>query len=115
MPRVPAEGRVLSCDLCRKCRESLSTSDRGREPATKMPQLARANGNWHGPQPLELLALSYVEQKVIQLVRLYICVKRVFVDSSAFARVRQAEVPLCYEKNVVAYPQNPDAMLPIFS
>ena len=50
---------------------------------------------------------------VIQLARLYICVKRVFVDSPAFARVRRAEAPLCHEKNVVAYPQNPDAVLPI--
>ena len=113
-PDAAAEG--LLCTLCRKCRDALSATHvvKGSwEPKPKMPQLARANGNWRGPQPPELAALTFAEQKVVQLARLYVSVKRVFLDTPAGAHMRRGEAPLYHEKNVVAYPQNPDAVLPV--
>ena len=114
---IPSESAVtasasLACPLCRKCREALSAKDgvRGRAPKAWIPSLARANGLWGGPEPRELAVLSYVERKVIQLARLYICVKRVYLDSPVAARVRRDEQPLYHEKNVVAYPQDLDVV-----
>ena len=75
---------------------------------------ARANGLWHGPDPEELLHLSYCESKVINMARVYISVKRVFLDRCSYARARAAETPLYHQKNVVAYPQDPDAALRSF-
>ena len=78
-----------------------------------MPEMARANGMWHGPDPVELKVLSYAEAKVINLARIYVSVKRVFLDRSSYARTSAAEAPLYHQRNVVAYPQNPDAALKV--
>ena len=76
-----------------------------------MPFYARANGLWHGPDPKELKDLSYAEAKVINLGRIYVSVKRVFLDRGGYARTSTSEAPLYHQKNVVAYPQNLDAAL----
>ena len=66
---------------------------------------------WHGPDPAELAGLSYWETKVIDLARVYVSVKRIFLDRRSYARTSAREAPLYHQKNVVAYPQNPDAAL----
>ena len=83
----------IRCLLCRKCAASLSSLDE-QKPKTKMPMQARANGLWHGPQPDELADLSYAEAKVINLARMYVSVKRVFLDRSSYARTNAAEAPM---------------------
>ena len=45
------------------------------------------------------------------MARVYISVKRVFLDRSSYARTKASEAPLHHQKNVVAYPQDPDAAL----
>ena len=75
------------------------------------PMYARANGLWHGPDPPELRCLTYSEAKVINLARVYVSVKRVFLDRSSYAATSDAEAPLYHQRNVVAYPQNPDGAL----
>ena len=76
-----------------------------------MPAVARANGMWHGPDPPQLQCLTYCERKVINLARVYVSVRRVFLDRSSYAKTKPSEAPLYHQKNVVAYPQNPDAAL----
>ena len=76
-----------------------------------MPSEARANGLWRGPDPPEISSLSYNEAKVINLARIYVSVKRVFLDRSSYARTSASEAPLYHQKNVVAYPQSQDAAL----
>ena len=76
-----------------------------------MPELARANGLWRGPDPEELSDLSYAETKVINLARVYVSVKRIFLDRRSYARTTDSEAPRYHQKNVVAFPQNPDAAL----
>ena len=61
--------------------------------------------------PPEISSLSYNEAKVINLARIYVSVKRVFLDRSSYARTSASEAPLYHQKNVVAYPQSPDAAL----
>ena len=48
---------------------------------------------------------------VINLGRNYVSVKRVFLNRARYARTDASEAPLFHQKNVVAYPQNPDARL----
>ena len=45
-----------------------------KTPAVRMPEDARANGLWHGPDPEELSALTCCECKVINLARIYVSV-----------------------------------------
>eukprot|EP00973_Karenia_brevis_P022744 3129594-Karenia_brevis.AAC.1 len=73
--------------------------------------MARANGLWRGPDPEELKRLSYCEAKVVNLARVYVSVKRVFLDRRSYAGTSAQEAPLYHQRNVVAYPQNPDAAL----
>ena len=82
-----------------------------RKPDARMPQEARANGLWHGPDPPELSCLSYCESKVINLARICVRVKRIFVDRGSYARTKQSEAPLYHQRNVVAYPQDIDGAL----
>ena len=103
---------AITCHLCRRCYEALShTSGKDKRPAPRMPAEARANGLWRGPDPPQLAALSYSEAKVINLARVYVSVKRVFLDRSSYAPTTAGEAPLYHQKNVVAYPQNPDAAI----
>ena len=108
--QVDAETGAISCSLCKHCKESLRHVDK-KKAAARMPQHARANGLWHGPDPAVLSDLSYAECKVINLARIYVSVKRVFLDCSSYARTSKSEAPLYHQRNVVAYPQNPDAAL----
>ena len=108
--QVDAETGAITCSLCKHCKESLRHVDR-KKAAARMPAHARANGLWHGPDPAVLSDLSYAECKVINLARIYVSVKRVFLDCSSYARTSKSEAPLYHQRNVVAYPQNPDAAL----
>ena len=77
-----------------------------------MPALARTNGLWRGPSAPELQALTYAERRVVQLARLYVSVKRVFLNRArSFASAGRDEAPRYHERNVVAYPQNPDQVM----
>ena len=76
-----------------------------------MPAGARANGMWHGPDPDELRQLTYTECKVINLARIYVSVKRIYLDRRSFAGTSKDEAPRYHHNNVVAYPQSPDAAL----
>ena len=66
---------------------------------------------WHGPDPEELKSLSYAECKVVNLARIYVSVKRVFLDREGYAGTSHSEAPQYHQRNVVAYPQNPDAAI----
>ena len=103
----------ISCLLCKHCYRNLSQVDLTlqKNPKLKMPRRARANGMWRGPDPDALKALSYAECKVINLARVYVSIKRVFLDRSSFAGTSTSETPKYHQKNVVAYPQSPDAAL----
>lgn len=102
--RNESDANGLACYLCKKCCTDFASSK------VVMPLFARANGMWCGPEPKELAVLTYAERKVIQLGRLYISVKRVFLNPSSYARTRRDETPRYHERNVVAYPSNLDAV-----
>ena len=100
----PDTGAIF-CSLCKHCIEPLRRVEGSRKrPHVTMPAQARANGMWHGPDPPELQDLSYAECKVINLARIYVSVKRVFLDRSSYARTTKSETPLYHQSNVVAYP-----------
>ena len=67
-----------------------------------MPAEARANGAWRGPDPKVLQDLSYTESKVINLARVYVSVKRVFLEGASYAGTSRSESPWYHQKNVVA-------------
>ena len=102
----------IHCQLCKKCRGALSAviSSTGK-PSAHMPQMARANGLWRKPDPEELQRLSYCEAKVNNLARVYVSVKRVYLNRGSYAGTGANDAPLYHQRNVVAYPQNPDAAL----
>ena len=58
-----------------------------------MPALVRANGLWRGPRPAEILASTHAERRVIQLARIYVSVKRVFLDRGSYAATARDETP----------------------
>ena len=66
---ISTAGGAISCNLCNCCRLAL-----GQAPEPQMPDVARANGLWHGPDPEEMSELSYCEAKVINLARIYVSV-----------------------------------------
>ena len=99
-------GDSLQVALCKHCLAGLSHKDKQGKPKLTMPEQARANGFWGGPMPEELRALTYAENKVIQLGRVYVSAKRVFLDGRSFARTGQNTTPHYHEKNVVAFPSN---------
>ena len=102
----------IRCKLCKICRNALSeTSGAELKPKVRMPEVARANGLWHGPDPEELKVLTFCERKVINLARVYVSVKRIFLDRSSYARTSRSEAPYSHQRNVVAYSQNPDGIL----
>ena len=57
---------------------------------------------WRGPDPPELADLSYCEAKVINLARVYVSVKRIFLNRSSYAQAGASEAPMYHQKNVVA-------------
>ena len=103
-------GVSLNLWLCAECFADLSAKGADGVPKPRMPRLARANGLWGGPEPEELACLTYAERKVIQLARLYVSVKRVFLDGKNYARPGLNETPKYHERNVVAYPQHLDVV-----
>ena len=110
-PSLEVADGYIACFLCRKCRAGLAASDSGGRPAPKLPAEARANGLWRGPDPPELRALNYAEAKVMNLARIYVSIKRVFLNSSGYARASASEAPLYHSRNVVAFPQSMDKAL----
>ena len=109
----------ITCMLCKSCRTALGTKfwelpsakSKAKASSLPMPQNALANGLWRGPDVPALQALTYAEAKVINRARLYVSVKRVFLDRASYARQAKNEMPSYHQKNVVAYPQNFDAAL----
>jgi len=98
--------------MCKHCKAALAHTKGPRQtPDAQMPMAARANGLWHGPDPPQLSSLSYAETKVINLARVYVSVRRIFLDRSSYAATTSSEAPLYHQRNVVAYPQNPDAAI----
>ena len=98
-----AEDGTIQTRLCRRCFDALrQTHANSAKPAARMPSEARANGLWRGPDPTQLACLSYNEAKVINLARIYVSVKRVFLDRASYARTSASEAPLYHQKNVVA-------------
>jgi hypothetical protein len=103
---------TIQCFLCRKCEAGFARKVQSSgAPAVRMHAEARANGLWRGPEPAELSQLTYCECKVINMARIYVSVKRVFLDLRSYARTTASEAPLYHQKNAVAYPQNPEAAL----
>ena len=66
---------------------------------------------WRGPDPKELADLTYCEATVINLAKVDVSDKRVFLGRSGYAPTGQRESPLYHQRNVVVYPQDPDAAL----
>ena len=106
----------ISCNLCKECLTAFAKVKPGgtKEPNVKMPSRARANGLWHGPDPEELRVLSYTECKVINMARIYVSVKRVFLERESYAGTSHSETPLYHQRNVVAYPQSPGSLVFLF-
>ena len=52
---------------------------------------------------VELSQLTYAECKVINLGRIYVSVKRIFLIRASYARSDASVAPLFHQKNVVAY------------
>ena len=108
-------GGDLRVNMCEECAQALSNTDRDRRgqsrPRVRMPSEALANGMWRGPDPEELANLTYTECKVVKLAKVYVSVKRVLLDRASFAGTTADEAPRYHQKNVVAYPQSPDAAL----
>ena len=75
------------------------------EPMARMVAETRANGMWRGPKPPELSGLTYCEGKVMNMARIYVSVKRVFLNRSNLAQTKASEAPTYHQKNVVAFPQ----------
>ena len=110
-PSLETSDGHVTCFLCRKCSTNLAASDSHGRPAPRLPAEARANGLWRGPDPPELSSLSYTEAKVINLARIYVSVKRVFLNSSSYARTSASEAPFYHSRNVVAFPHSVDKTL----
>jgi len=102
----------MSCLLCRKCCAAFSHFDTKKQcPAVALPAEARANGLWHGPDPVALQGLSYCECKVVNIARIYVSVKCVFLERSSYTRTGASEAPQYHQNHVIAYPQNLDNAL----
>ena len=101
---------TVTCMICKKCHRSLSRVEHVK-PSTQMPMQARANGMWRGPDPPELACLTYCENKVINLARVYVSIKRIFLNRASYAPTTASEAPLYHQKNVVAYPQEVEQAL----
>ena len=54
--------------------------------------------------------MTYAERRVIQLARVYVSLKRVFLDRAGYAGTRRDATTRYHERNVIAYPQNPDKL-----
>ena len=104
----------LDVALCKHCLAGFSRKDANGKPKLQMPDQARANGFWGGPESEELRVLTYAERKVIQLARVYVSVKRVFLDPRSFAQTARNTTPHYHEKNVVAFHQNADMVQRLF-
>ena len=106
------ENGTITCLLCKTCRAALTRVKTSlKTPDVQMPRDARANGLWRGPDPAALAELSYCEAKVVNLARIYVSVKRVFLSRGSYAPTSVTEAPLYHQKNVVAYPQEVDSAL----
>ena len=105
---------ALPVALCKHCLAGFSRKDAKGNPKLHMPEQARANGLWGGPEPKELRVLSYAERKVIQLARVYVSVKRVFLDANSYAKTTYLTSPQYHEKNVVSFPLKPDMVHRVF-
>ena len=90
LSRDPHSGDI-SCLLCKSCRQTFAkVVGKKNKPDVQVPQLARANGMWRGPDPAELAQLSYAEAKVINLARVYVSVKRIFWIAAAMRALVRA-------------------------
>ena len=102
---------TITCQLCKHCCNSFANVEGASgKPKVCMPEMARANGMWRGPDPEVLSCLSYCENKVMNLARLYVSVKRVFLDRRFY---KPGAPTLYHQNNVVAFPQNPDGIVKI--
>ena len=103
-PSLDMSDGQITCFLCRKCCTALASSNSAGRPYPRLPAEARTNGLWRGPDPPELSSLSYTEAKVMNLARMYVIVKRVFLNSASIARTSGSEAPLYHHRNVVGFP-----------
>ena len=76
-----------------------------------MPECARARGFWGGPEPAVLRQLSFAERKVLRLARVYSTVKRISAHILPYGRLHPEALPEYSTRNVVAYAQDPDAVI----
>ena len=86
---------AISCRLCKMCRGTLLPSPGfPTRLRAAVPYMSRADGLWHGPDPAELQVLSYAECKVINLARVYVSAKRVYLSRHRNAGTSAREVSL---------------------
>ena len=103
---------VLRCNLCLPCRAALGNKESATgKPAVRMPECARARGFWGGPEPAVLRQLSFAERKVLRLARVYSTVKRISAHILPYGRLHPEALPEYSTRNVVAYAQDPDAVM----
>lgn len=90
---------AVVCPLCKRCRAAFSrVQGSAKTSRLRVPDVARASGMWRGPDPEELNALSYFETKVINLARVFVSVKRIFLDRRSDAGTSASEAPLYHQR-----------------
>ncbi|CAK0897224.1 unnamed protein product, partial [Prorocentrum cordatum] len=104
----------ITANMCKHCacalRELIGPRD-DRRPRVRVPLAAVANGMWRGADLHEFVDLTYAECKVINLAKVHVSIKRVFLSKASYAPTATSETPTYHQKNVVAYPQSPDTAL----
>ncbi|CAK0905228.1 unnamed protein product, partial [Prorocentrum cordatum] len=104
----------ITANMCKHCASALRELTGPREdrrPRVRVPPAALANGMWRGADPREFVDLTYAECKVINLAKVYVSIKRVFLSKASYAPTATSEAPTHHQKNVVAYPQSPETAL----
>ena len=101
----------ISCFFCEECVEPLSRRRSNGTWALNMPPFAVARGLWQGPEPEEIRMLTYVERRILRLARADVCVKRVSSHVTPWSGANEAARPQYSTRNVVAFSEDPDAVV----
>ena len=101
----------LCCRLCSICAAAFRKRNARGAPSPELPYCCRARGLWGGPEPVEISRLSWVSRRIVNLARVYVSVKRVMRKDAPWASRDERALPQYTTRNVVCYPQDPDAAL----
>ena len=110
-PELRSTRAGIECSICRRCASSFGADHGDGAWNVRMPALARAAGLWQGIEPPEIRALTYTERRVLRLARVDACVKRVAPHVVPWAATNEQARPQYTTRNVVAFVQDPDAIV----